>query len=127
MITENESARAIIDNLPKVSDDELKEIDLLVQAELKKRISSMRVAAGKAIKELAMNAGLLIDIKYDSEFTGSARSLTTNKPAKIVRPIKYRDPDNKNNIWTGAGIRPQWLKDKIEEGAKIDDFLIATE
>jgi len=39
-----------------------------------------------------------------------------------VIPVKYRD--NKGNTWTGRGSRPRWLVAALNEGAKIDDFLV---
>lgn len=37
---------------------------------------------------------------------------------------KYRDPAKPENTWAGRGKQPLWLKEKIEAGAKIEDFLI---
>lgn len=40
-------------------------------------------------------------------------------------PIKYRDPKNPQNTWTGRGRTPRWLVAATKGGrAKIDDFLI---
>ena len=48
------------------------------------------------------------------------------QPAKMVKPSKpkYRDPANPECTWAGKGKQPGWLKDKIEAGASLDDFLI---
>lgn len=48
------------------------------------------------------------------------------QPAKMVNPSKpkYRDPANPECTWAGKGKQPGWLKDKIEAGASLDDFLI---
>jgi DNA-binding protein H-NS len=37
---------------------------------------------------------------------------------------KYRDPDNPQNTWAGRGAIPRWMAEKIDEGAKREDFLI---
>jgi DNA-binding protein H-NS len=37
---------------------------------------------------------------------------------------KYRDPDNRANVWAGRGAVPRWMQEKIRAGAKRDDFLI---
>jgi DNA-binding protein H-NS len=40
-------------------------------------------------------------------------------------PVKYRDPDNPANTWTGRGLMPRWLVKATRGGkAKKDDFLI---
>jgi DNA-binding protein H-NS len=44
------------------------------------------------------------------------------RKGRRVIPVKYRD--NKGNTWTGRGSRPRWLVAALNEGAKIDDFLV---
>jgi DNA-binding protein H-NS len=40
-------------------------------------------------------------------------------------PVKYRDPKNPANTWTGRGLMPRWLVKATRGGkAKKDDFLI---
>lgn len=48
-----------------------------------------------------------------------------DKPA-TRRPvaIKYRDPENAENTWTGRGMKPRWIRDRLDAGAKIEDFLV---
>lgn len=42
------------------------------------------------------------------------------------RPIRFRDPDT-NETWAGVGAQPRWLRDRIEQGASIDDFKVVEE
>ena len=44
------------------------------------------------------------------------------RKGRRVIPVKYRD--NKGNTWTGRGSRPRWLVAALNEGAKVDDFLV---
>jgi DNA-binding protein H-NS len=37
-------------------------------------------------------------------------------------PIKYRDKEG--NTWAGRGAQPRWLRDKLKDGAKIEDFAV---
>jgi len=39
--------------------------------------------------------------------------------------VKYRDPQNPENTWTGRGRMPRWLT-AVTKGGKVkkDDFLI---
>jgi DNA-binding protein H-NS len=40
--------------------------------------------------------------------------------------IKYRDPSNAANTWTGRGRMPRWMTAATKGGkAKKEDFLIA--
>ena len=47
-------------------------------------------------------------------------------PVKMVNPStpKYRDPAKPENTWAGRGKQPGWLKEKLEAGASLDDFLV---
>jgi len=37
-------------------------------------------------------------------------------------PIKYINPDDRNQFWVGRGPRPQWLKAQIGAGKSMEDF-----
>lgn len=40
-------------------------------------------------------------------------------------PVKYRDPENSTNTWTGRGRMPRWLAAATKKrGVKKEDFLI---
>jgi len=56
---------------------------------------------------------------------GSSSSLagTRSRSGGKVAP-KYRDPNNPQNTWAGRGAIPKWMAEKIDEGAKREDFLI---
>jgi DNA-binding protein H-NS len=44
---------------------------------------------------------------------------------KGVIAIKYRDPKNPENTWTGRGRTPRWMVAALKGGkAKREDFLI---
>lgn len=40
------------------------------------------------------------------------------------REPKYRDPQNKANVWGGRGKKPAWLQAKLEEGKSLDSFKV---
>jgi DNA-binding protein H-NS len=49
---------------------------------------------------------------------------TRKMPGKVA--IKYRDPSNPGNTWTGRGRMPRWMAAATKGGkAKKDDFLIS--
>lgn len=39
-------------------------------------------------------------------------------------PVKYRNPANKEETWTGRGLKPRWMTAQIAKGKKPEDFLI---
>ena len=38
--------------------------------------------------------------------------------------VKYRNPKDTSQTWTGRGRKPNWLVDALKKGAKIDSFAI---
>jgi DNA-binding protein H-NS len=51
-------------------------------------------------------------------------ALSKPKRAKAKVAVKYRDPDNRRNTWTGRGSHPRWLREKVRRGVSPADFLI---
>ena len=49
---------------------------------------------------------------------------TANQKLENPSKPKYRDPAKPENTWAGRGKQPMWLKEKLEAGAKLEDFLI---
>ena len=47
------------------------------------------------------------------------------KVSATVGKIKFRNPANPEQTWTGRGKRPRWLQQALDQGAKLQDFLIA--
>ncbi len=39
---------------------------------------------------------------------------------------KYQHPENPSITWTGKGRQPEWIKDGLEAGKSLDDFLIGS-
>ncbi|NGZ66593.1 H-NS histone family protein [Vibrio aestuarianus subsp. cardii] len=52
-----------------------------------------------------------------------------SKPQKAKRPNKYQyvDENGKDRRWTGQGRTPKAIQDKLDQGAKLEDFLIQPE
>ncbi len=38
--------------------------------------------------------------------------------------VKFRDPKNPDNTWTGRGRMPRWMVEATKRGKKKDDFLV---
>ncbi len=45
------------------------------------------------------------------------------KRTTATNAIKYRDPEKPDNVWTGRGKQPAWLREKLEQGHVLDEFL----
>ncbi|MDO4250431.1 MAG: H-NS histone family protein [Moraxella sp.] len=50
--------------------------------------------------------------------------LKEGKTVKNKRPIKYQDPNNAEQGWSGQGRKPRWLEEALSKGKKLEDFLV---
>jgi hypothetical protein len=53
----------------------------------------------------------------------------SNRPAPVSRKRqkrrpKYRHPEDPSSTWAGTGHMPVWLREEIEAGAFLEDFLV---
>lgn len=99
----------------KMTPEEIKELQAKADKALAGRKAQMNRDAVKAVRQTAKDHGFTLDEIF---------LLAKPKSAQSAAP-KYRDPDAPDNIWSGRGARPVWLKEKLEQGKKLEDFLIS--
>jgi DNA-binding protein H-NS len=66
------------------------------------------------IKSLADSAGLIIQIKDDK----------THIPTRKPVAIKYQNPNNPLQVWTGRGLKPKWLVSLLTQGVSLDSLVV---
>lgn len=94
---------------------ELRELQSKIDAELKKRIEDDKNNARREILAIAEKAGLQL-----KDIVGG--SLKIKSTAAV--PIKYRDPSDANQTWTGRGRQPKWFKAYIDAGRTPESLSI---
>jgi len=93
-------------DLLKLQNDISKEIDLRAEAD--------KNETRKKLEVLAAEAGFSIEELFGTQPTKK------RAPAKI----KYRDPKNPENAWSGRGRMPRWLSAAVDKGKKKEDFAV---
>ena len=100
-------------NFDKMSYAEL----LKLQERIEAAISAKRVEDAATTKEqlraMAEKAGFDVN-----ELFGTRRG------KRGPTSIKYRNPKDTSQTWTGRGRKPNWLVDALKKGAKIDSFSV---
>lgn len=73
---------------------------------------------------VARKHGYSIEELFGAETAGAApaKRATRRKPGKAA--VKYRDPQNRRNTWSGRGRMPLWLVSKTRQGLSAADFLV---
>jgi DNA-binding protein H-NS len=98
----------------KMSYAELAEMEAQIQRLKIGKQNAERVELRQRLTDLAREHGFDVH-----ELFGKARK------GKGTVAIKYRDPKNSENTWTGRGRPPRWLAAAMKAGkAKKEDFLI---
>lgn len=102
---------SVIKNLNMMADVKRKEDYLAIYNEFEERV-------------IALGFGSLPDFLVAIEAQGLVK--TARKERKKV-DVRYIDPENQNNTWTGRGKKPIWIQDYISKGRQLEEFLVPTE
>lgn len=104
-------------NLDKMTLKDLRDLEGRVAAAILRAQEREKAELKQQFEEMASKAGMTMQ-----EVFGSGRGRGAVKGGKVA--IKYMNPDNKNETWTGRGRQPRWLSAKLSKGAKLADFAI---
>jgi DNA-binding protein H-NS len=112
--------------LNKMTTTELRRLRTRVDAELKRRDDSARKEVLKQVKKIAAEHGVelsdvLAEAKPKATRKASAKP-AANKGKRV--PVKYRNPADASQGWTGRGRKPRWVEDWIAGGKSIDELLV---
>lgn len=109
---------SIMQNMNELSVAELKSL----QQEAENLIASKKEQeiqdAYKKVVEIAKSLDLTIEQLLEQ---GAQKRKSTTR--KSVEP-RYRNTSNPKETWTGRGKQPRWLVAQLEQGTKLEDFLI---
>jgi DNA-binding protein H-NS len=100
-------------DLAELSEAELASMIENAQKALKEKKETKRREVMAKIKELAASIGVIVDITEGTKVSG-------RKGSKV--PVKYQNPNNLSQKWTGRGMKPKWLQTLIEQGHKLEEF-----
>lgn len=96
--------------------DELKKLQKDVTKAIENFEERKRLEALAAVKAKAQEMGFSLE-----ELAATATKKKTGKSAGIP---KYVHPENPAKTWTGRGRQPAWIKDALNAGRSLDEFLI---
>jgi DNA-binding protein H-NS len=46
------------------------------------------------------------------------------KSKKASAPVRYRNPENPTETWTGKGRKPNWVDRELEAGRDLEEFAV---
>jgi DNA-binding protein H-NS len=113
------------------------DVSQMTAAELKKLIADAEKAlrkledrrlaeAKKAVEKAAKQYGFAIEELVSADGAPKPkrkpRARKTTKGPKGV--VKFRNPANPEQTWTGKGRKPNWINEGLAAGKTLDDFAI---
>ncbi len=105
-------------SLEQLNEAQLSDLLSVARSVLKHKEEEKKREAMEAIRRLAAEHGLAVEVKSETTPTGRQRR------KRVVRPPKYRNPANPSQTWSGIGARPKWFREALQAGKKPEDMLI---
>ena len=111
---------------------QLKQLQTRIIREMGKRRDDNRLALLKRLRKLASAQGVeLEELLYTAVMPtpsargaerGGAPEVISAYPSKPPLPVKYRNPDHLEQVWSGRGRRPRWFQAWIDKGGRITEL-----
>lgn len=112
---------------------ELRRLQSKVESEIRRRSDVTRRNLIKRMQKMAADEGLSLDDLLEASTPASAEAKPATKrgrrpgteTAKAAKPapvVKYRNPTNPDQGWSGRGRKPQWALDWIAQGKSLDEL-----
>ena len=104
----------------RLSFDQLLDMKKHIDAEITKRHGTEIETLKTKLTAVAATLG----ISLAELFGMKAEQPVVERRSKRHAKIKYRDPEQPVNTWTGKGRPPKWMQAKLDEGAPKEQFLV---
>ena len=114
---------------------ELRRLQSKVESEIRRRSDVTRRNLIKRMQKMAADEGLSLDDLLEGSTPASAEAKPATKrgrrpgtkTAKAAKPapvVKYRNPTNPDQGWSGRGRKPQWALDWIAQGKALEELAV---
>jgi DNA-binding protein H-NS len=114
---------------------ELRRLQAKVESEIRRRSDVTRRNLIKRMQKMAADEGLSLDdlLEGSTATSGEEKPVAkrgrrsgakATKAAKPAPVIKYRNPANPDQGWSGRGRKPQWALDWIAQGKSLDELAV---
>ena len=102
---------ASINGLDKMSYAELLKLEERIQAAIAAKRVEDAASTKEALRAMAEKAGFSLNDLFGKR-----------GGRKGSGEVKFRNPKNTSQTWTGRGRKPNWLVDAVKKGAKLESF-----
>ena len=95
--------------------DELKQLARGIEEEMARRQEEDKERIFQDAQEMAERYGVSVETFLNPAEKGGR---------KEKAPVKYRNPTNPHQTWTGKGRQPTWVKEVVAGGATLEEMEI---
>jgi len=104
---------------------ELRELSSTITGELGLREKQDIENARNQIRAIAESVGMpVLELIAGIPASGKTKPAAVAKP-RVVVPVKYRNPENSEETWTGRGRTPNWMQQKLDAGIDKSTLVVA--
>lgn len=94
-------------------------VDMLKVCSNSKNMSGLAASVSETLVNITRDYYAKVS---EIEVASLCKELGIEIKVKAAVKVKYRDPNNSANTWSGRGKRPTWLNEATANGAKLEDF-----
>jgi DNA-binding protein H-NS len=106
-------------DLSNLSLGDLRNLQDQIKQEMKKREHQEVQKAREQILAIAQSVGVPL-----KDLMGSGRGAKTASAGTGSVAVRYRNPDDSAQQWTGRGRQPKWVKEWVEGGKSLDQLRV---
>ncbi|WP_198115746.1 H-NS histone family protein [Massilia rhizosphaerae] len=106
-------------DLSNLSLSDLRNLQEQIKQEMKKREVQEVQKAREQILAIAQSVGMPLKDLISATGRGGKAGANTGSVA-----VRYRNPDNASQQWTGRGRQPKWVKEWVEGGKSLDQLRV---
>jgi DNA-binding protein H-NS len=106
-------------DLSNMSLGDLRNLQEQIKQEMKQREQQEVQKAREQIMAIAQSVGVPLKDLIAASGRGSKSAA---KPGSVA--VRFRNPDNESQQWTGRGRQPKWVKEWVEGGKSLDKLRV---
>ena len=108
-------------DLSNMSLGDLRNLQEQIKQEMKQREQQDMQKAREQIMAIAQSVGLPLK---DLMAAGGRGAKSIGKSGAGAVAVRFRNPDNESQQWTGRGRQPKWVKEWVEGGKSMDKLRV---
>ena len=115
-------ARLNYDDIEDMNVKELKDLLVWIDDLMLEKMASEQRALKEEISARAAELGFSVEELFGGKQKRKYTKRATEVPSVVV---KYRNPDNPDETWSGRGRMSKWLAEKLKKrGVTLEDFAV---